>query len=352
MGEIRNMANILFGICMVGKGHLIRSEVAIDYLLKQRHKVLIITGGENYLYLSKKHKRIYDAGGLKLKFKNNKISSLGTILKNAKKISIKNYKLLKKIEIEILKFNPDYAITDWEPFTSFIANKHNIPLISYDNQHYLLYGDYKVKKQDYISYLKTKPFLNAIVRNPEYSIIVALPGMKMMPKPNVILINPTIRKEIINSKPKDNGYLLIYHSIGADQKIQEILKKMRIKTIIYGFNTNNKIENITLKKFNEKEFIKDLINCKAVICSAGFTLVSEAIYLKKPILTIPIKEHFEQILNARYVEENKYGMYTKDFTTESFVSFITQINSYKTKSYIPGNGELYKILKKIIKRKK
>ena len=352
MGKIKHMANILFGICRVGKGHLVRSEIAIDYLLKQGHKILIITGGENYSYLLKKYKNVHDVGGLELDFKNNKISSLGTILKNIKKISIKNYRLLKKIENEIIKFSPDYAITDWEPFTSLIANKYNITLISYDNQHYLLYGDYKIKKQDYASYLKTKPFLNVLVRKPKYSIITALPGMKMIPKPNVILINSPLRKEIINSKPKDGDYLLIYHSIGTDPKIQEILKKMRIKTIIYGFNANKKIENITLKKFNEKEFINDLINCKAVICSAGFTLLSEAIYLKKPILAIPIKEHFEQILNARYIEENNYGMCAKDFTTESFVSFITQIRNYKTKSYNPGNKELNSTLKKIIKREK
>ena len=40
----------------------------------------------------------------------------------------------------------------------------------------------------------------------------------------------------------------------------------------------------------------------AVITSAGFTLLGEAVYLHKPVLAIPVEGQFEQILNAHYVD--------------------------------------------------
>ena len=48
---------------------------------------------------------------------------------------------------------------------------------------------------------------------------------------------------------------------------------------------------------------------KAIITNGGFTVISEALYLKKPIFSIPIKNQFEQALNAKFVEKLGAGVY-------------------------------------------
>ncbi|MGC6413692.1 MAG: glycosyltransferase family protein, partial [Bacteroidia bacterium] len=62
------------------------------------------------------------------------------------------------------------------------------------------------------------------------------------------------------------------------------------------------LNNIRLEKINEKKFIKTLVNSKGVISSSGFSTLSEALYLNKPLLTIPINSHFEQIYNSTIIE--------------------------------------------------
>jgi uncharacterized protein (TIGR00661 family) len=69
--------------------------------------------------------------------------------------------------------------------------------------------------------------------------------------------------------------------------------------------------------------------CKAVIANGGFTLISEALYLKKPILSIPVKKQFEQILNAIYLERLGYGMYSKETNKENILRFSKNIQKYK-----------------------
>ncbi len=40
----------------------------------------------------------------------------------------------------------------------------------------------------------------------------------------------------------------------------------------------------------------------------GFSLLGEAIYLGKPVLSAPLHGQFEQLMNARYLEREGYGL--------------------------------------------
>ncbi|HLD86464.1 MAG TPA: glycosyltransferase family protein, partial [Candidatus Nanoarchaeia archaeon] len=54
----------------------------------------------------------------------------------------------------------------------------------------------------------------------------------------------------------------------------------------------------------------------------GFTLISEALYLQKPILSIPVEGQFEQTLNALYLKKLGYGVYAKKTTREGIEAFL------------------------------
>lgn len=58
----------------------------------------------------------------------------------------------------------------------------------------------------------------------------------------------------------------------------------------------------------EEGFLRLLEGCSYVIQGGGHTLMSEALHLGKPILTLPLKAMVEQRFNALYVERLNYGM--------------------------------------------
>ena len=81
-------------------------------------------------------------------------------------------------------------------------------------------------------------------------------------------------------------------------------------------------------------------------------MVSEALYLKKPILSIPVKNQFEQVLNAKYLEELGYGEYQTKTTPEIIKDFLKKLPEYEknTKKYKQeGNKILFKEVDKAIK---
>ena len=44
------------------------------------------------------------------------------------------------------------------------------------------------------------------------------------------------------------------------------------------------------------------------VANGGLSLIGEAVYLGKPIFSVPVRNQYEQVLNARYLEELGYGL--------------------------------------------
>lgn len=70
---------------------------------------------------------------------------------------------------------------------------------------------------------------------------------------------------------------------------------------------------------------------KAVICNGGFTFISEAISLKKPIYSVPAIGNFEQTLNGYYVERLGYGEYHEIMSAKRVERFLQRLPKYQEK---------------------
>src|SRR5262249_33105923 len=61
----------------------------------------------------------------------------------------------------------------------------------------------------------------------------------------------------------------------------------------------------------------------------GFTLMSESVYLHKPVLSIPLEGQFEQVLNALYLTQLGYGMYAREATPEVLAEFVSGLPRFE-----------------------
>ena len=76
-------------------------------------------------------------------------------------------------------------------------------------------------------------------------------------------------------------------------------------------------------------FYDDLASSKAVICNGGFTFITEAICLKKPIYSVPAIGNFEQTLNGFYVQKLGYGEYHEVMSAEKVKAFLSRLPKYQ-----------------------
>jgi uncharacterized protein (TIGR00661 family) len=77
--------------------------------------------------------------------------------------------------------------------------------------------------------------------------------------------------------------------------------------------------------FSDEGFVEDLRTARGVVANGGFTLLGEAVYLHRPVLSVPVGKQFEQVVNARYLEREGYGMAAEEVTGQVLGSFLERL---------------------------
>jgi len=347
---------ILYGVCGEGLGHAIRTKILVDFLRK-RHDIVIAAGGRAYNFLSKHFDMVENIEWPSAVYKNNTFKILQTGLRILLSTLTKTPGSYLKVKRIITQFKPDIVITDAEPICCYAAMFNRIKCISIDNPHSVLFkSDIEIDPDEYIGYIVLKLILKISIPKVEKYIIYDFFDEKSR-KPSCVFVKPLIQDKILKQRSSYGDHVFVYQTSKSNIELLKILKALNEKFIVYGFDKNIIEGNIIFKRFNEDEFYKDIANAKAIITNGGFTLISEALYLKKPVFSIPIKNQFEQVLNAKMVEKFGAGVYCKEVNVRSLVSFLNNLEKYRKniKKYHPGDqreilnlveGEITSLVKK------
>ncbi|MFA5796501.1 MAG: MJ1255/VC2487 family glycosyltransferase [Candidatus Woesearchaeota archaeon] len=341
------MAKILYAINGEGLGHAYRS-IAIIRELQKHHTIRIIVGSRRvYEHMYKEFPNIVQVEGLPIKYKNNAVDDVETVkefLRITTKSTITNYRTVYTL---IKKFRPHILITDFENISSYVARILNIPAICLCNVHAVTHFKYPVPKKYRKEYYKAK---FVVVKNTcqlvDYHLITTFFTLPIKGK-HTFVYPPVLRKEILQLKCNEGKHLLVYQTSDTNHRLIRVLKKLSHPVIFYGFNKEEIDGNITFRKNNHDQIFKDFASCKACIANGGFTFVSEAVSLHKPILCIPVKGQFEQILNALQIKELRYGDMADVATEAKIRAFIKHIPKYKKNLSTYKREDNSRIIKKV-----
>ncbi len=338
---------ILYGIAGEGMGHATRSKAIIKEL-KKKNKIIIVTGGRSYNYL-KNLSKTYKIHTLHIEYQNNSVSNVLTTIRQIICSPLYLFSLIKTAKI-ILHEKPDMIVNDFDPFTCYIGKLFGIPVIEVNNNQIISKGKIIVPKNNLFDYLKSRFILKSVVPTANKYIIASFFDVPLKSK-KAVIVYPPLRKEVKRIRPKKENYVLVYQTSKTNSRLLHELKQIGQKFVVYGFDIAKKEDNLLFKKFNEKEFFSDLGNCKAVITNGGFTLISEAIYLKKPVLSIPVKKQFEQTTNAIYVDRLGFGKMIENANKQSVENFLSNLKKYENnlKKYKKTKKDAISEIKKIIK---
>ncbi|WP_299436829.1 MJ1255/VC2487 family glycosyltransferase [uncultured Aquimarina sp.] len=324
---------ILYGVPGEGMGHATRAKVILEHLVKN-HEIRIVSSDKAYLFLKKIFpNQTYQIKGFQFSYKDGVVSKSKTsanIIKNAPKNLVANFKKYKVLQGD---FTPDIVISDFESFTYVYAKYHRIPIISIDNMQIIDRGkiDIKIPESERINHKIAKAVVKAKLPNCNHYLISSFFDIELRKK-NSVLVPPIIRKEILEADQEIKNHILIYQSSCSQEIMIDILNKLTDENfLLYGFNKEENHGNVALKKFSETEFIDNFRTAKAVFCNGGYSFISEALFLNKPICTVPIKNQFEQYLNGAYIQKLGYGKMLEDFEVDGLQSFLNDLSNFQNR---------------------
>jgi uncharacterized protein (TIGR00661 family) len=327
--EKTTMAKIVYGVAGEGSGHSSRAREIASHLRDAGHDLWLASYDRGYRNLCEEF-RVLEIEGLCIGSEDNRVSLAKTITENLKRLPAGNRAWHRLREQLFDAFQPDCVITDFEPMTAYLAQQSDLPLITLDNQHRMRYLEYECPPGLEFDSQVTLNIIRAMVPWPDVSLVTAFcPGKTTNDR--TFVFPPILRQELFACQPRDEGHVLVYVTRAFDSLINELQRLPREHFMVYGFDRTGEADHLTYKPFSRQGFLDDLASAKAVIATAGFTLISEALFLRKPYLALPMQGQFEQELNAFQLAQLGYGKRVTDLTAESIGDFLYRLPDYRSR---------------------
>ncbi len=298
---------IFYAVQATGNGHISRAQQIYPYLQKFGEVDFFISGNNANLDFPLPIK--YRSKGCSLHYSKCGGLNYGGIIKNIKPLMM--YHDAKSLPLE--KY--DIIINDFDFITSLACKLKKLPSVQLGHQA-SFQSDY-TPRPDKKSIMGEK-ILKHYARATNYI------GFHFQPYDTFIL-PPVIKEEFINAETIDLNHVSVYLPSFQKHCLQVAFSKLRhihfhwFLDSVESIRTEN---NITYYPINQKLFNKSLLSCHGLITGGGFETPSEALYLGKKLMSIPIRNHYEQQCNAAALK--KMGIKVLEDIGDDFAQIIEQ----------------------------
>lgn len=316
------MSRVIYGYSGEGSGHSSRTREMASHLIEQGHKVHLVSYDRGYKNLCDDF-NVLEIEGLTISSDDNRVSVLATVAENVKRLP-KGARALGKLRDLFRQFRPDVVVCDFEPMTAYLAEHYRVPLISLDNQHRMRYMEYDVPPGQESAAVFTRRLIRTIVPWPGVSLITSFVDGPVR-NDRSFVFPPIVRSAVRNLIPTHEGHFLVYLTSGFDSLIDVLQTFPREEFHVFGYDRDDRSGNIQFHRPGQQTFLAQLASARGVIATAGFTLISEALYFRKPYLAMPMFGQFEQELNAWQLQQAGLGIAAPQPTSESIGNFIYRI---------------------------
>jgi len=306
----RTGLKILYAVQGTGNGHISRSRDVIAELRKSAEVDLLVSERQHEINLGFEVK--YSLRGLGFVFGRNGGIDYYASLKKAR-----FDKLLGDIN-DLPVTDYDMVVSDFEPISSWACRLKKKPCVSLSHQ------------TSFVSPKSPRPekhnkIMEFIIK--WYAPVCIPLGLHFREYDNFIK-TPIIRKELRNYDVRQNGHYTVYLPSFYEQNLIRHLKKIDVRWEL--FSKHHKGEpytegNVSVYPVSYERFIESLTGSEGILANAGFETPSEALFLGKKLLAIPMKGQYEQECNAAALEQMGFEVthkVEKDFdkTLEKWVN--------------------------------
>ena len=328
------MTNILYGVHGIGHGHAVRAlTVARSF---PQHNFLFISDSDGYEMLLPEYKVCKLATNGSPAF-GHVMPYSGAIISYCKNL-LAGKEEMGKVMQAIERFQPDLAVTDYEPNLAKICRKTGLPCLSLDHQHVASFGSLQLPVSKIFDLALLRIAIWMQFRDIQNHMIISFFNPVIRAKGQVKVFPPILRAKVIERVATEGDHVLAYHGYSTTSEFHKFLLSLPYPVRCYGMNEDKVIANVTYRENSTDHFLDDLASCRYVMSTAGHTLLSEALYFGKPVMAFPIRNACEQFINGYYLEKNGYGLMNDAFHPSFDILNIFERNRAAYKKNIQENS--------------
>ena len=382
---------ILYGVAGEGLGHAMRTQAVAQHLLAQGHEVRVLAAGRAADALRPHVPDVRQIEGLELAIRANRVDRGATAMVNLRKAltglrhnvgvwqdllaepmaqpqrlavgaeprSGAGLRLVAGADDAMTTYRPDVVVSDFETWTWLCARTHGLPVITLDNCQALN----RLKHPDALlrghrgAFEVARSIVKAKAPGADHYIIPTFFRADVAKKRTTVT-PPILRPSVLRAVPTEGAHVVVYQSATGWADLPTVLKRFAdVEFRIYGFRrdvtADVRDDNLLYRPLSDAGFLADLASSRAVIASAGFTLMSEVLWLQKPMLALPLAGQFEQILNARWLAHLGYGMVSESLTKKDVHHLLERTDAFRhklRKHRQHGNADALEVVDQVLER--
>lgn len=321
---------ILYGVNGEGLGHATRSEVVINNLLKE-HDVRVMASGAAFKYFEGRFGHVNEIFGPSFAMDHGEIRRWASVKHTMAAARRELPGSVKRWMAAVDEWHPDAVVTDFEPLAGRYARWSRTPLVCVDNIHMIdrCRHDDEIVEGAHEDFRIAKAVTRAMVPPAGDYVITTF----FRPPPlrgRTTLVPPILRPAVVEAEPTRGDHLVVYS--GGGEALTDALRDCGMPCRVYGMRDGPEVGttdgSIEYRPRSIDGFLEDLVSARGVITGGGFSLLSEAVYLGKPTLAVPLRGQFEQLMNARYLERDGYGLCAPTVDRETVMTFLGRLDEY------------------------
>jgi uncharacterized protein (TIGR00661 family) len=316
-----------------GRGHLTQAIAIIHLLQEQGHEVCGVIAGTN------PHKPLPDfflkavsapllqvqSPHFTMNKKGSAIHMPATILHNLRRAGT-YLDSLRKMRRFIEGHQPDIVINLYEPLVALYTLSYfrNFEIIAIAHQYIYLHEEFHFPKGFTMQGAFLKYYTRFTAIGAKKIMALSMYALPNHPDSKLQVTPPALRRNLLRRTPSVEPFILVYiiNTHFMSEIIQWHKQHPQVKLVCFTDNRDVKErykgtytidENLVFHSLHQEKFLDLMARCSALVCTAGFESVCEALYFSKPVMLIPVEGHLEQYFNARDTARIGAGVYSKHF---------------------------------------
>lgn len=247
----------------------------------------------------------------------------------------------------IQEVGPDLIINFLEPLMGVynLLHRHEIPVLAVGHQFMIEHPQFVQARQYPMQRFGMKMYLKLTAAR-SARLALSFYSARDIPEEGIFVSPPILRRQLFDLRPhSEGGHLQVYllnhgyapeilcwHEQYPDVPIHCFYDKPGAPA------EEVRDATLTFHRIDGEKFLRMMAASRGVACTAGFESVSEAAYLGKPVLMVPVENHYEQYLNSCDAEYGRIGLRDRSFQLSRLLAPADSRATTEFRNWV-GNAE-------------
>ena len=240
-------------------------------------------------------------------------------------------KSLEQINKAVKHYQPDLILNFYEILGGFYNGLYRpaVPMVCIGHQYLFFHSEFQFPSKGGMDRFLVNFNSRLTALRAKRLLALSFDELADQPSRHVYVVSPLLRHDVHLLTVSQKDYILVY--LNHPSLYAQILEwhQHHPEVPLHCFWSKPDAppeekmdETLTLHRLDGDKFLEMMAGCKALVTTAGFESVCEAMYLDKPVMVVPI--HYEQSCNATDTVRVGAGVAAEQFDLSILMNYLPQ----------------------------